>query len=82
MIMQWHILQNKSKKKKKKYSLGWEVFQLSLSSPDLLPRDFHMLRSLDKVMHGRAFRNKKEIENCVLVCFCEEKRERGLYVKS
>jgi hypothetical protein len=43
-------------------SAGWEVFEHSAYSPDLVPSDFHLFPKLKEFFCGRRFKSDEEVK--------------------
>ena len=46
--------------------LDWEVLPHPPYSPDLVPSNFHLFRSLSNALRGVSFNNKEEVKICLM----------------
>jgi histone-lysine N-methyltransferase SETMAR len=44
---------------------GWEVFEHTAYSPDLVPSDFHLFPKLKEFFGGRRFKSEEEVKDAV-----------------
>ena len=60
------------KTRKKLLELNWDVLPHPPYSPDLVPSDFHLLRSLQKFLDGENFSGREDIKLTLLQYFAQK----------